>query len=72
MELRRQETLVRQLTRQVTQLEKDKHGLTRNVTDAENALRTTSRDRDTLTKYLRNVEDVLESVSTTYYSILSW
>jgi len=42
-DLRSQEQLVRQLTRQKDQLELDKQSLQTNVRDAENALRTAAR-----------------------------
>ena len=62
MELRRQEAVVRQLNRQLQQVEKEKDGLQRKVDDAENALRTAIKDRDVLTKYITNVEYALEAV----------
>ena len=62
MELRRQEAVVRQLNRQLQQVEKEKDGLQRKVDDAENALRKAIKDRDVLTKYITNVEYALEAV----------
>ena len=47
-ELRHQENLVRQLNRQLQTLHGDKHTLEVKVRDAENALRTAARDKETL------------------------
>ena len=62
MELRRQKTAVRQLNRQLQQVEEEKDVLQRKVDDAENALRTAIKDRDILNKYITNVETALEVV----------
>ena len=62
LEVKRQETTVRQLNRQLQHVEKEKKVLQRKVEDAENALRTAIKDRDMLTKYITNVELALEAV----------
>ena len=63
MELKRQEQRVRQLQRQFQQTESEKKLLSENVHDAETALRTAARDRETLAEYAANVLFALEQVS---------
>ncbi|XP_074650788.1 coiled-coil domain-containing protein 171-like [Tubulanus polymorphus] len=62
IELKRKEQVIRQLNKQSTHFQEDNKLLLHNIKDAENALRTTSKDRDILTQYMKNVESVLEKV----------
>ena len=63
MELRRQEQRVRHLQRQLQQMENEKKLLTDNITDAEKALKTTSKDREALISYIHGIERALLKVS---------
>ncbi|XP_022332700.2 coiled-coil domain-containing protein 171-like isoform X2 [Crassostrea virginica] len=59
-ELKRKEQTLRQLNRQVISLEGEKKALLTNITDAEKALRTVARDKETLAQYLKAVTISLE------------
>ncbi|XP_062577737.1 coiled-coil domain-containing protein 171-like isoform X2 [Saccostrea cucullata] len=59
-ELKRKEQTLRQLNRQVISLEGEKKALLTNVADAEKALRTVARDKETLAQYLKAVTMALE------------
>lgn len=59
-ELKRKEQTLRQLNRQVISLEGEKKAFLTNIADAEKALRTVARDKETLAQYLKAVTIALE------------
>ncbi|XP_067665057.1 coiled-coil domain-containing protein 171-like [Haliotis asinina] len=59
VELRRREQSIRQLQKQVLQMEMDHKSVTSNMADTENALRTANRDKDVLSQYMKSVERAL-------------
>ena len=62
MELKRQEQRARQLRRQVEQADGEKRTLQEKVAEAESALRTSVRDRDSLMTYIANVLEKVKQV----------
>ncbi|XP_048583728.1 coiled-coil domain-containing protein 171 isoform X2 [Nematostella vectensis] len=60
MELRRQEHALRQMTKQMNQLEADKRSLMDRVSSADKTMTSTAREKEALLSYLNTVERVLE------------
>ncbi|XP_048259658.1 coiled-coil domain-containing protein 171-like isoform X3 [Haliotis rufescens] len=59
VELRRREQSIRQLQKQVLQMEMERKSVTGNMADTENALHTANRDKDILSHYMKSVEGAL-------------
>ncbi|XP_072445134.1 coiled-coil domain-containing protein 171 isoform X9 [Chiloscyllium punctatum] len=62
MELRRKDQSLRQLNKNLAQLEQDKHQLEESIHDAENALCKAAKDRESLVRYMKGVNDALKQV----------
>uniref|UniRef100_A0A8C3VMS2 Coiled-coil domain containing 171 n=1 Tax=Catharus ustulatus TaxID=91951 RepID=A0A8C3VMS2_CATUS len=62
MELRRRDRFLRQQNRLLTQLEQDKRRLSESIRDAESALCTAAKDRESIISHMKAVEDTLHKV----------